>query len=159
LANWTKGGFGGKLERVLTKKEIKMKQLALLIILSALLITGCSHNLSMEHSTLDMKIELDKSQYEIVGDIQGEATTRWFLLVYIPIPLETSPNFGSLEYPGIFYRGATEKNAMYNAIKNSGKDVDYIIAPKFDTELSGFPPFYWVTTVKVTGKGIKLIEG
>jgi hypothetical protein len=147
------------LKRFLTKKEINLKKSALLIILSALLITGCSHYLRMEHSNLDMKIELDKSQYEIVGNIQGEATTSWFLLVYIPIPVETSPNYGSLEYPGIYYRGATENNAMYNAIKNSGKDVDYIIAPKFDTELSGFPPFFWKTTVKVTGKGIKLIEG
>ena len=39
------------------------------------------------------------------------------------------------------------------------EDIDYIIAPKFDTKHHGFPPFVWKTTVKVTGKGIKLKEG
>ena len=126
------------------------------IITIFLLTTSCSHSLRMEHSSLNMKIELNKSQYEIVGDIQGEATTKWLLLLYFPIPLESSENYGILEYPGIYYRGITEQNALYNAIKYSGKDVDYIIAPKFETEIGGFPPIYWKTTVKVTGKGIKI---
>ena len=128
----------------------------ILIFISILFLTGCSHSLRMEHSGLDLRVELDKSQYEIVGDIEGEASTRWLLLLYIPIALESSPTYGTIEYPGILYRNVTEQNAIYDAIANSGENIDYIIAPKFDTEISGFPPFYWKTTVKVSGKGIKL---
>ena len=129
------------------------------ILLSVLFLTGCSHHLRMEHGSLDLKVELDKSQYEIVGDVEGEASTKWLLLLYFPIPLESSPTYGAIEYPGILYRNVTERNAIYNAIKTSGKDIDYIIAPKFDTEVSGFPPIYWKTTVKVSGKGIRLKQG
>ena len=129
------------------------------LLLIALLIVGCSHHLRMEHGNLDIKVELDKSQYEIVSEVSGEATTRWLLFVYFPIQFEGSSTYGMIEYPGIFYRGETEQNAIYNTIKYSGKDIDYIIAPKFDTKVSGFPPFYWKKTVKVTGKGIKLKEG
>ena len=57
----------------------------ILILLSVLFLTGCSHNLRMEHSSLDLKVELDKSQYEIVGNVEGEASTKWLLLVYFPI--------------------------------------------------------------------------
>ena len=131
----------------------------ILILLSVLFLTGCSHNLRMEHSSLDLKVELDKSQYEIVGNVEGEASTKWLLLFYFPIPLKSSPTYGAIEYPGISYRNVTEQNAIYNAIQTSGKDVDYIIAPKFYTKNSGFPPFLWKTTVKVTGKGVKLKEG
>ena len=81
------------------------------------------------------------------------------ILFYFPIPLKSSPTYGTIEYPGISYRNITEQNAIYNAIQTSGKDVDYIIAPKFYTKNSGFPPFLWKTTVKVTGKGVKLKEG
>ena len=131
----------------------------IIIYLSVLLLTGCSHNLRMENSNLDLKVVLDKSQYEIVGDVEGEAYTRWFLLFCIPIQLVYSPNYGAIEYPFIYYRGITEQNALYNAIKYSAEDIDYIIAPKFETEVIGFPPLYWKTIVKVTGKGIKLKEG
>ena len=133
-----------------------MKRISIFLLM--LFFMGCYHQLRMEHSSLDLKVELDKSQYEIVGDVEGEASTSWFLLFYIPIPLESSSTYGSLEYPGMFYRNVTEQNAMYNAIKYSGEDIDYIIAPKFDTEIKGFPPIYWKTTVKVTGKGIRIKE-
>ena len=134
-----------------------MKKLFTITLL--LLLTGCSHRLRMEHSGLDLKIELDKSQYEIVGNVEGEASTSWFLLFYIPIALESSPTYGAIEYPGIFVRNVTEQNAIYNAIINSGEDIDYIVAPHFETLVTGFPPFYWKTTVKVSGKGIRLKEG
>ena len=124
--------------------------------ISVLLLTGCSHHLSMDSSSLDLTIQLDKSQYEIVGDIQGEASTSW-LWLYFPIPLKTSNNYGKIY--GVYHRSAAGQNAIYNAIESSGKDVDYIIAPKFDTRYHGFPPFLWKTTVKVTGKGVKLKEG
>ena len=132
-----------------------MKKIILFI--SVLLLTGCSHHLSMASSSLDLTIELDKSQYEIVGDIQGEASTSWLFLVYFPIPLQTSNNYGKIY--GVYNMSAAGQNAIYNAIANSYEDVDYIIAPKFYTKNSGFPPFLWKTTVKVTGKGIKLKEG
>ena len=130
-----------------------------IFVILLLVFTGCSHSLRMEHSNLDLKVELDKSQYEIVGNIEGEASTSWLLLFYIPIPLESSPTYGAIEYPGIFYRNVTEQNAIYNAIQYSGKDIDYIVAPHFDTKVTGFPPIYWKTTVKVSGKGIRLKEG
>ena len=130
-----------------------------IFVILLLVFTGCSHSLRMEHSNLDLKVELDKSQYEIVGNIEGEASTSWLLLFYIPIPLESSPTYGAIEYPGIFVRNVTERNAIYNAIQYSGKDIDYIVAPHFDTKVTGFPPFYWKTTVKVSGKGIRLKEG
>ena len=127
------------------------------IILSAILLTGCGQKLSMDYSSLDLKIELDKSQYEIVGDIQGEASTSWLLLLIFPIPLQTSSNYGKIY--GVYNKSAAGQNAIYNAIESSDEDVDYIIAPKFDTRIHGFPPFLWNTTVKVTGKGVKLKEG
>ena len=126
------------------------------LLLALFLLTGCSHHLSMPSASLDLTIDLDKSQYEIVGDIQGEATTSW-LWLYFAIPLKTSDNYGKIS--GFYHRSAAGQNAIYNAIKSSDEDVDYIIAPKFDTQYHGFPPFLWKTTVKVTGKGIKIKEG
>ena len=128
----------------------------IIIFISVLLLTGCSHHLSMPSSRLDLTIQLDKTQYEIVGDIQGEASTSW-LWLYLPIPLKTSNNFGKIY--GVYNASAAGQNAIYNAIESSDEDVDYIIAPKFDTQYSGFPPFFWKTTVKVTGKGVKLKAG
>ena len=129
----------------------------IIIFISVFLLTGCSHQLSMDSSSLDLIIELDKSQYEIVGDIKGKASTSWLLLLIFPIPLQTSSNYGKIY--GVYNMSIAGQNAIYNAIESSDEDVDYIIAPKFDTEIKGFPPIYWKTTVKVTGKGIKLIEG
>ena len=126
------------------------------LLLSLFLLTGCSHHLSMPSASLDLTIDLDKSQYEIVGDIQGEATTSW-LWLYFPIPLQTSSNYGKIS--GYYVGNGAGANAIYNAIESSDEDVDYIIAPKFDTQYHGFPPFLWKTTVKVTGKGIKIKEG
>ena len=111
----------------------------------------------MDSSSLDLTIQLDKSQYEIVGDIQGEASTSWLLLLTFPIPLQTSSNYGKIY--GVYNMSIAGQNAIYNAIESSDEDVDYIIAPKFDTRYHGFPPFLWKTTVKVTGKGVKLKEG
>ena len=129
----------------------------MIIFISVLLLIGCSHHLSMDSSSLDLTINLDKSQYEIVGDIQGEASTSWLLLFYIPIPLQASNNYGKIY--GVYNMSAAGQNAIYNAIESSDEDVDYIIAPKFDTRIHGFPPFLWNTTVKVAGKGVKLKEG
>ena len=126
------------------------------LLLSLFLLTGCSHHLSMPSTSLDLTIDLDKSQYEIVGDIQGEATTSW-LWLYFPIPLQTSSNYGKIV--GIYHASGAGQNAIYNAIDRSDEDIDFILAPKFDTEYHGFPPFLWKTTVKVTGKGVKIKEG
>ena len=131
-----------------------MKQI--IIFISVFLLTGCSHHLSMDSSSLDLIIELDKSQYEIVGDINGMASTSW-LWLYFPIPLKTSSHYGKIF--GFYHRSTAAQNAIYNAIANSYEDVDYIIAPKFYTKISGFPPFFWKTTVTVTGKGVKIKEG
>ena len=128
----------------------------IIIFISVFLLTGCSHHLSMDSSSLDLIIELDKSQYEIVGDINGTASTSW-LWLYFPIPLKTSSHYGKIF--GFYHRSTAAQNAIYNAIAKSYEDVDYIIAPKFYTKNSGFPPFFWKTTVTVTGKGVKIKEG
>ena len=126
------------------------------IILSAILLTGCSQKLSMDYSSLDLKIELDKSQYEIVGNIKGVASSSW-LWLYFPIPLKRTKEYGHIY--GLYYKNTTAQNAIYNAIANSYNDIDYIVAPKFYIKYSGFPPFLWKTTVTVVGKGVKLKEG
>ena len=126
------------------------------IILSAILLTGCGQKLSMDYSSLDLKIELDKSQYEIVGNIQGTASSSW-LLLYFPISLKRTKEYGHIY--GFNSNNTTVQNAIYNAIANSYNDIDYIVAPKFYIKYSGFPPFLWKTTVTVAGKGVKLIEG
>ena len=136
------------------------------ILLAILFLSGCGRFLRVEHSNLELKIELDKSQYEIVGDVEGEASYVWILLLNLTNNwVGDSQTYGVIEYPGIlYYRSLAEQHAIYYAIMNRNKrtdvqDIDYIVAPKFDTVITGFPPFYWKQTVKVSGKGIRLKGG
>jgi hypothetical protein len=48
-----------------------------------------------------------------------------------------------------------ESMAVYNALEKS-QGADMIIAPRYEMTVTGFPPFYWKTTVMVKGKGLKL---
>ena len=141
-----------------------------LAIFNIILFYGCSSTYSsMQQSNLETSIQLDKSQYEIVGDIKGssQVTYIWFF-PYWWIPLTTESEYGSFElksgrfirrsHQGIFFI-SPDQIAMYDAIK-SVKGVDAIIVPKFSTEYSylGFP-FIFRKYVKVTGKGIKIKIG
>ncbi|MDP8267769.1 MAG: hypothetical protein P9L97_03470 [Candidatus Tenebribacter davisii] len=133
-----------------------MKKVLLLLI--PFLLIGCTKNLMMERSTLQTIIQLDKSQYDIVGDISGEASISYIWILFVPMPFGVENTFGSLEYPSRYsrFRSGVEQNAIYNAV-TSVEGIDAIITPKFETETTGFPPLYWTTKVKVTGKGIRLI--
>ncbi len=131
-----------------------MKKMMILIL--AFSFIGCAKYARIEHASLNTTIQLEKSQYEIVGDITGEASVPYLLI----FALGMKTNFGGLEYPfGIMrYRHPVEQNAIFNAIK-SHPGVDAIMTPRFETEITGLPPLFWNIKVKVTGKGIKIKEG
>ena len=139
------------------------KILAFLIII---IFTGCSQTFStMQHSNLETSIQLDKSQYEIVGDIRGSADVTYIFIFFGWFPFGFESNYGQFElHSGRFvrFRGLfpqPEQNAIYNAIR-SAKGVDAIITPKFNTEYSWFGfPFFFKKSVRVTGKGIKIKDG
>lgn len=134
-----------------------MKKLILILMaVTMLFVFGCSSNMArMEKSALNTTIQLDKSQYEIVGDISGKADITTILMIF---PIGVQPNYGVLNTPlnlGDFMsRGQAESQAIYNAIQSS--KVDAIIAPKYTYKTTMFLPFYIKETCEVTGKGIKL---
>ena len=143
------------------------KTLAIFIII---LFYGCSSTYSsIQQSNLETSIQLDKSQYEIVGDIKGSSKVTYIWIPpYFWFPLTTESEYGSFEinsgrfirrsHQGIFFI-SPDQIAMYDAIK-SVKGVDAIIVPKFTSEYSLFGfPFIFSKYVRVTGKGIKIKIG
>ena len=131
-----------------------------LILIFFIIITGCYNQLKIERSNLDVQIQLDESQYDIIGNISGEASVTYIWLL-LPFPINFKTGYGKLEYPAGYYypfRGETEQNAIYDAIQ-SADGVDAIITPKFERRITGFPPFFWTVNVKVNGKGIIIKEG
>ena len=143
------------------------KTLAIFIII---LFYGCSStNSSIQQSNLETSIQLDKSQFEIVGDIKGSSKVTYIWIPpYFWLPLTTESEYGSFEinsgrfirrsHQGIFFI-SPDQIAMYDAIK-SVKGVDAIIVPKFTSEYSLFGfPFIFRKYVRVTGKGIKIKIG
>ncbi|MCF7809678.1 hypothetical protein K9N50_01680 [bacterium] len=134
-----------------------MKKLIFVAIIACcILLSGCTF-MQMDRGSIQTVANLDKDQYEITGDIEGNAsvTTVFF---FFAIGLES--NYGTLYNPTFHTpwdngHGGVEGMAIYNAIENSD-GADMIIAPRFETRVTGFPPFYWKTTVKVKGKGIKI---
>lgn len=127
----------------------------LLLAVILLLSTGCMMNTArLEKSALNTNIQLDKSQYEIIGEISGKAEVTQILFFVQGV----KPNYGELSGTinlGFYSRSSAESMAIYDAIEKSGK-ADAIIAPKFKSHSYMFFPFYSKTTVEVTGKGIKL---
>lgn len=131
------------------------KALLLTLLVAALLFTGCSMNTAkMEKSALNTTIQLDKSQYEIIGDVTGKAEITQILFFVMGV----KPNYGELSGTirfGFQSYNTAEAMAIYDAIDNS-QGADAIIAPKFKTQTTMFFPFYSKQTVEVTGKAIKL---
>lgn len=95
-------------------------------------------------------VQLDQSQYEVIGDISGSVEVTDILF----IPIGAKPKYGSLMF-GYTSFDRVEAMAIYDAIENS-KGADSIIAPRFKTKTFMVFPFYSKTSVSVTGKGIKL---
>jgi hypothetical protein len=133
----------------------------LIKLISALLLlvtlSGCGSSLQMDRGTVQAVANLDKSQYDITGDVQGEASVTW---VFFFFPIGTKPQMGTFYNPMMVFPfgssdGPVHGMAVYNAIENA-PGVDMVIAPRYESEVKGFPPFYWTTTVKVKGKGLKL---
>jgi len=125
--------------------------------LGVLLLSGCASTLQVDRGVVQTVATLDKDQYEIVGTVEGEATVSY---VFFFFPIGAKPQSGVLFNPYFVFpfgttAGPVKGMAIYNAIE-SQPDVDMIIAPRFESTVKGFPPFYWTTTVKVKGKGVKI---
>jgi len=121
-----------------------------------MLLAGCTM-MSMDRGSIQTVANLDKDQYEITGDIEGSASVT---MVFFIFPLNWKLKYGSFYSPTFHPRwgnthGSVGSMAIYDAIEKSG-GADMIIAPRFETVITGFPPFYWKSTVKVKGKGIRI---
>ena len=139
----------------------------ILIFSLLVLITGCHTVSSNFQADTNVVVHVDSDNYEIVGDIEGEATYKvLYLLPIFPIPIPLGDNgfYGVTErhYGGFrLYRNPSYEMAMYNAIRDANEKyeggVDAIITPKFEWKLSGFPPFFWKYHTRIEGKGIRFI--
>ncbi len=135
---------------------MKAKKISLLVLV-ALIIAGCGSTLQMDRGSVQTIATLEPDQYEITGDITGEARVT---MVFFFFPIGQKPQFGVLNNPNAilpYYptSGMVESMAVYNALEKS-QGADMIIAPRYEMNVTGFPPFYWKTTVSVKGKGLKL---
>jgi hypothetical protein len=80
-----------------------------------------------EKSALNTTIQLDKSQYEIIGDVTGKAEITQILFFVMGV----KPNYGELSGTirfGFQAYDTGEAMAIYDAIENS-KGADAFIAP------------------------------
>ncbi|MCF8298216.1 MAG: hypothetical protein K9J13_11780 [Saprospiraceae bacterium] len=130
----------------------------LLVVVTVLLLTGCSSNYNNVQHVGIKNLELaplTSSEYEIVKDITGTATVKSFLIFRI----EGENNFGFLSstLPLKSDYDLAKSNAIFNAI-NSNDEIDALLCPKFIKETNGIPFLYNETTVTVKGKGIKIIK-
>ena len=124
-------------------------------VLALLLISGCATTLQMDRGTVYTVANLDRDHYEILGEAQGEASVSY---VFFFFPIGARPEMGVLYNPlnmSPFSAavGPVRGMALYNAIE-SVPGADIIIAPRYESTVKGFPPFYWTTTVKVRGKAV-----
>jgi len=138
----------------------------ILIFSLLVLITGCHTVSSNFQADTNVVVHVDSDNYEIVGDIKGEATYRaLYLFPILPIfvPIGDNTLYGVVEGDGPrrLYKDASYDMAMYNAIRDANEKyeggVDAIITPKYQWKLSGFPPFFWKFHTKIEGKGIRFI--
>ncbi|MFC1481302.1 hypothetical protein ACFL6E_03540 [Candidatus Neomarinimicrobiota bacterium] len=141
---------------------MRNKRLFALIITILFLFTGCGTIKSHYQADATLHINVESSQYDIVGDIEGEAEMEVINpILIIPIVIGNTMKFGSIEYAGtkFKYRTTTTNMAIFNAIEAAEAKypggVDAIITPKATITTSGFPPFYTKTNVTVKGKGIR----
>lgn len=141
--------------------------------------TGCANYKIMRDVTPFMM--LDNSQYQIIGDIEGEAiqTEYVFGVLNSRISASSYTDIMSSEYsddrssrsrysfsfdasllPRAYIQypivtGNPEQMAIYDAIMKN-KEADFMIFPKFQYQVSGLPPLYKKVKVKVIGKGVKV---
>ena len=139
-----------------------------IFIICIFLFLGCStvtRNYQFQSDT-SIVVQVESENYEIVGDIVGEASSKLiiFPLYIIPLPIyfEDSKHYGRVTGHG-WTSSSKEKTyqmAMYNAIEDANEKypggVDAIITPKSRVTISGFFPFYWKWHVIIRGKGIRL---
>ena len=136
------------------------------VLILSLFLFSCSTMKYNYQSDTSVVVQVDSDNYEIVGDIEGEAEgdILWlFPIIYVPIPLGDNNQYGRVQ--GNFWtsygKGFVYDMAMYNAIEDANKKysggVDAIITPKYTSSITGFPPFWMHLEVKIKGKGIRLI--
>ena len=125
------------------------------ILICTMLLAGCTV-MRMDRGSIRTVANLDKDQYELTGEIEGSASVT---TIFFFIPLDWKMKYGSFYNPAFLpwsnTQGFAGSMAIYDAIEKSG-GADMIIAPRFETVITGFPPFYWKTTVTVKGKGIRI---
>ena len=133
------------------------------IIILTLILSSCSTIKTNYQSDTSVVIQVDSDNYEIVGDIEGEAEGNILWLFYFPLVLGDNKHYGRVQSNlwRSYSKGYVYDMAMYNAIEDANKKyaggVDAIITPKYTSSVSGFPPFWWNLKVKIKGKGIRFI--
>ena len=141
---------------------MRYKKQFVLIVAMLFLFTGCGTVKSHYQADTHVHINVDSDQYDIVGDIEGEAELKVINpILILPIFIGNTMKYGSIEYAGnkFKYRSLTTNMAIFNAIEAAeakyAGGVDAIITPKATITTSGFPPFYIKIIAKVRGKGIR----
>ena len=134
-----------------------------IFIISIFIFSSCSTTKTNYQSDTSVVVQVDSDNYEIVGDIVGEAEGNILWLIYFPLVLGNNQHYGRAQTSlwTSYGKGYVYDMAMYNAIEDANKKytdgVDAIITPKYTYSVSGFPPFWWNIKVKVQGKGIRFI--
>lgn len=137
-----------------------MKRISLLLLAAAavlLVFAGCA---STSLAFPGAKIPLEEASYEILGDTQAEATG----VVIFGIPI-AGRKMGSFNYPempfsfkGMSAIGRVKANALYKTLKQM-PEADAVVEPKWEIESFRFLFIFARHKVRVTAKGIRLIEG
>jgi hypothetical protein len=123
----------------------------LLFVSALFMLAGCTYNTAnLETTRVNTVLNLDKSQYEITGDITGQATGTWVLFFRVNRTTMCAGSFNGWQYSDML-----SSEAVYDAIQKSN-GADAMIAPRYTTTFSGVPPFYMHREVNVIGKGIRL---
>jgi len=128
----------------------------LVAVLAVSLLSGCASTLQMDRGSVYTVANLDRSQFEILGDAVGEASISYVFI----FPIGAKPEMGVLynpmnPSPFASAVGQVKGMALYKAIE-SVPGADLIIVPRYEAKTTGFPPIYWTTTVKVKGKAVKI---
>jgi len=137
-----------------------MKKLTLLLLAVAavlLIFAGCAST-SLAYPAAS--VPLEEAEYEILGDTQAEATG----VVILGLPI-AGRKMGSFSYPmesfafkGMSALGRVKANALYKTLKQM-PEADAVVEPKWEIESFRFLFFFSRHKVRVTAKGIRLIEG
>ena len=129
-----------------------------LLLLVVTIFAGCSANYNSLQPVGIKNLELEplsSSEYEIVQNVTGSATVESVLI--FRTKGENQYGFLSSGLPMKSNYDLAKMNAIYNAI-NENDEIDALLCPKFKKETRGIPMLYNLTTVTVSGKGIKIIK-